>query len=416
MNLGIPRGVQDILPDETPFWHLIENTARNLFEKYNYEEIRTPIFEFTELFIKGTGETTDIVMKEMYTFQDKKGRSLTLRPEGTPGVIRAYLMNKIYATTPIWKVYYIGPMFRYERPQAGRYRQFHQLGVEVLGRKDPYIDFEIINLAIEFLKTLELENLEVEINSLGCTKCRPAYREALKNYFSQYKDILSPIDQERLERNPLRILDSKDEKIIPLKENAPQPLDFLCDDCKNHFERVLNYMNEADLSFKISPKLVRGLDYYTRTVFEITTTSLGAQNAVVGGGRYDNLVETYGGPSTPGLGFALGIERLILLLKQQNKIKIERPPLIFIAIEKEKHVKKAMEIAKSLRTNYRVEMGSPEESLRTQLKWADKLNSDYVIFVNQGIENNILKIKNFKTGEEKEIKIEDIKELQHVVL
>jgi len=175
-------------------------------------------------------------------------------------------------------------------------------------------------------------------------------------------------------------------------------------------------MNEADLSFKISPKLVRGLDYYTRTVFEITTTSLGAQNAVVGGGRYDNLVETYGGPSTPGLGFALGIERLILLLKQQNKIKIERPPLIFIAIEKEKHVKKAMEIAKSLRTNYRVEMGSPEESLRTQLKWADKLNSDYVIFVNQGIENNILKIKNFKTGEEKEIKIEDIKELQHVVL
>jgi len=226
MNLGIPRGVQDILPDETPFWHLIENTARNLFEKYNYEEIRTPIFEFTELFIKGTGETTDIVMKEMYTFQDKKGRSLTLRPEGTPGVIRAYLMNKIYATTPIWKVYYIGPMFRYERPQAGRYRQFHQLGVEVLGRKDPYIDFEIINLAIEFLKTLELENLEVEINSLGCTKCRPAYREALKNYFSQYKDILSPIDQERLERNPLRILDSKDEKIIPLKENAPQPLDF----------------------------------------------------------------------------------------------------------------------------------------------------------------------------------------------
>ena len=416
MNLGIPRGVQDILPDEIPFWHLIENTARNLFEKYNYEEIRTPIFEFTELFIKGTGETTDIVMKEMYTFQDKKGRSLTLRPEGTPGVIRAYLMNKIYATTPIWKVYYIGPMFRYERPQAGRYRQFHQLGVEVLGRKDPYIDFEIINLAIEFLKTLELENLEVEINSLGCTKCRPAYREALKNYFSQYKDILSPIDQERLERNPLRILDSKDEKIIPLKENAPQPLDFLCDDCRNHLERVLKYMKEANLSFKISPKLVRGLDYYTRTVFEITTTSLGAQNAVVGGGRYDNLVETYGGPSTPGLGFALGVERLILLLKQQNKIKIERPLLIFIAIEEEKYVKKAMEIAKILRTNYRVEMGSPEESLRTQLKWADKLNSDYVIFVNQGIENNTLKIKNFKTGEEKEIKIEELKELQHIVL
>lgn len=411
MNIGIPRGVQDILPDEIPFWHLIENIARSLFEKYNYEEIRTPIFEFTELFIKGTGETTDIVMKEMYTFQDKKGRSLTLRPEGTPGVIRAYLMNKIYATKPVWKVYYIGPMFRYERPQAGRYRQFHQLGVEVLGRKDPYIDFEVISLAVEILKSLRLENLEIEINSLGCLKCRPSYREALKNYFYQYKDLLSPIDQERLERNPLRILDSKDEKIIPLKENAPQPLDFLCDDCKDHFDKVLKYLQEAKLNFKISPKLVRGLDYYTRTVFEITTTSLGAQNAVVGGGRYDNLVETYGGPSTPGLGFALGMERLILLIKQQDKIKIEKPSLFFLAIEDEKYIKKAVEISKILRINHRVEIGSPNESLRTQLKWADKLNSDYVIFINQRIEKDILRIKNFKTGEEKEIRIENLKEL-----
>ncbi len=411
MNIGLPRGVQDILPDEIPFWHLVENIARNLFEKYNYEEIRTPIFEFTELFIKGTGETTDIVMKEMYTFQDKKGRSFTLRPEGTPGVIRAYLMNKIYATKPVWKVYYIGPMFRYERPQAGRYRQFHQLGVEVLGRKDPYIDFEVISLAVEILKSLRLENLEIEINSLGCLKCRPAYREALKNYFYQYKDFLSPIDQERLERNPLRILDSKDEKIIPLKEKAPQPLDFLCDDCKDHFDKVLKYLREAKLGFKISPKLVRGLDYYTRTVFEITTTSLGAQNAVVGGGRYDNLVETYGGPSTPGLGFALGMERLLLLIKQQNKIKIEKPSLFFIAVEDEKYIKKAMEISKILRINHRVEIGSPNEPLRTQLKWADKLNSDYVIFINQMTENDVLRIKNFKTGEEKEIRIENLKEL-----
>ncbi|ACK42249.1 MULTISPECIES: histidine--tRNA ligase [Dictyoglomus] len=411
MSIGLPRGVQDILPDEIPFWHLIENIARSLFEKYNYEEIRTPIFEFTELFVKGTGETTDIVMKEMYTFQDKKGRSLTLRPEGTPGVIRAYLMNKIYTTKPIWKVYYIGPMFRYERPQSGRYRQFHQLGVEVLGRKDPYIDFEVISLAVEILKSLKLENLEIEINSLGCLKCRPAYREALKNYFYQYKDLLSPIDQERLERNPLRILDSKDEKIIPLKENAPQPLDFLCNDCKDHFDKVLRYLQEASLNFKISPKLVRGLDYYTRTVFEITTTSLGAQNAVVGGGRYDNLVETYGGPSTPGLGFALGMERLILLIKQQDKIKIEKPSLFFLAIENEKYIKKAVEISKILRINHRVEIGSPNEPLRTQLKWADKLNSDYVIFINQMIEKDILRIKNFKTGEEKEIRIENLKEL-----
>jgi histidyl-tRNA synthetase len=302
-------------------------------------------------------------------------------------------------------------MFRYERPQSGRYRQFHQLGVEVLGRKDPYIDFEVISLAVEILKSLKLENLEIEINSLGCLKCRPAYREALKNYFYQYKDLLSPIDQERLERNPLRILDSKDEKIIPLKENAPQPLDFLCNDCKDHFDKVLRYLQEASLNFKISPKLVRGLDYYTRTVFEITTTSLGAQNAVVGGGRYDNLVETYGGPSTPGLGFALGMERLILLIKQQDKIKIEKPSLFFLAIENEKYIKKAVEISKILRINHRVEIGSPNEPLRTQLKWADKLNSDYVIFINQMIEKDILRIKNFKTGEEKEIRIENLKEL-----
>jgi histidyl-tRNA synthetase len=402
MNIELPRGVQDILPEDIPFWHLIENTARKLFESYNYEEIRTPIFEYTELFRKGTGETTDIVMKEMYTFTDKKGRSLTLRPEGTPGVIRAFLTNKIYNQKPVWKVYYIGPMFRYERPQAGRYRQFHQLGVEVLGRKDPYIDFEVIKLAVDLLKNLKLENLEVEINSLGCMKCRPNYREALINYFRKYEDQLSSIDKERLERNPLRLLDSKDEKLIALKDQAPQPIDYLCDECKLHFEKVQKYLTLDNIRYKLSPKLVRGLDYYTRTVFEITTTSLGSQNAVVGGGRYDNLVETYGGPSTPGLGFALGMERLIILLKQQNHITLPYRPLIFITLSEE-HVETGIKLANILREKYRVDMGSPQENLRTQLKWADKLGSDLVIFLNEEIAKNKLKIKNFKTGEEKYI-------------
>ena len=402
MNIELPRGVQDILPEDIPFWHLIENTARKLFESYNYEEIRTPIFEYTELFRKGTCETTDIVMKEMYTFTDKKGRSLTLRPEGTPGVIRAFLTNKIYNQKPVWKVYYIGPMFRYERPQAGRYRQFHQLGVEVLGRKDPYIDFEVIKLAVDLLKNLKLENLEVEINSLGCMKCRPNYREALINYFRKYEDQLSSIDKERLERNPLRLLDSKDEKLIALKDQAPQPIDYLCDECKLHFEKVQKYLTLDNIRYKLSPKLVRGLDYYTRTVFEITTTSLGSQNAVVGGGRYDNLVETYGGPSTPGLGFALGMERLIILLKQQNHITLPYRPLIFITLSEE-HVETGIKLANILREKYRVDMGSPQENLRTQLKWADKLGSDLVIFLNEEIAKNKLKIKNFKTGEEKYI-------------
>jgi histidyl-tRNA synthetase len=402
MNIELPRGVQDILPEDIPYWHLIENTARKLFESYNYEEIRTPIFEYTELFRKGTGETTDIVMKEMYTFTDKKGRSLTLRPEGTPGVIRAFLTNKIYNQKPVWKVYYIGPMFRYERPQAGRYRQFHQLGVEVLGRKDPYIDFEVIKLAVDLLKNLKLENLEVEINSLGCMKCRPNYREALINYFRKYEDQLSSIDKERLERNPLRLLDSKDEKLIALKDQAPQPIDYLCDECKLHFEKVQKYLTLDNIRYKLSPKLVRGLDYYTRTVFEITTTSLGSQNAVVGGGRYDNLVETYGGPSTPGLGFALGMERLIILLKQQNHITLPYRPLIFVTLSEE-HVETGIKLANILRGKYRVDMGSPQENLRTQLKWADKLGSDLVIFLNEEIAKNKLKIKNFKTGEEKYI-------------
>jgi histidyl-tRNA synthetase len=402
MNIELPRGVQDILPEDIPYWHHIENTARKLFESYNYEEIRTPIFEYTELFRKGTGETTDIVMKEMYTFTDKKGRSLTLRPEGTPGVIRAFLTNKIYNQKPVWKVYYIGPMFRYERPQAGRYRQFHQLGVEVLGRKDPYIDFEVIKLAVDLLKNLKLENLEVEINSLGCMKCRPNYREALINYFRKYEDQLSSIDKERLERNPLRLLDSKDEKLIALKDQAPQPIDYLCDECKLHFEKVQKYLTLDNIRYKLSPKLVRGLDYYTRTVFEITTTSLGSQNAVVGGGRYDNLVETYGGSSTPGLGFALGMERLIILLKQQNHITLPYRPLIFITLSEE-HVETGIKLANILRGKYRVDMGSPQENLRTQLKWADKLGSDLVIFLNEDIAKNKLKIKNFKTGEEKYI-------------
>jgi histidyl-tRNA synthetase len=409
-NIGLPRGVQDIMPEEVDIWQFIEETAREIFESYNYKEIRTPIFEFTELFVKGTGDTTDIVIKEMYTFLDKKGRSLTLRPEGTPGVVRAYLMNKIYSNNIPWKVYYIGPMFRYERPQAGRYRQFHQLGIEVLGIKDPIADFEIIKIALDFLQRLKLSNLEIDINSLGCIKCRPYYKEALKEYFFSVQEELSEIDKDRLKRNPLRLLDSKDENIIKLKEKAPQSLDYLCEECKEHFEKVKNYLDMDNINYKVNPKLVRGLDYYTRTVFEISTNLLGAQNAIVGGGRYDNLVETYGGPSIPGLGFAIGMERLIILLSKLGiNLKNKEKKLIYFLIPEDKYLKTAIDLSQYLiEKKFKINIGNPNTSLKNQLKIANKIGADYVFFVDSITNENKIKIKNLSTGEEKIIPLNEL--------
>lgn len=401
--IGLPRGVQDIMPSEIKIWQFIEKTAREIFEIYNYQEIRTPIFEFTELFTKGTGETTDIVIKEMYTFSDKKGRSLTLRPEGTPGVVRSFIMNKIYNLNIPWKIYYIGPMFRYERPQAGRYRQFHQIGVEVLGIKDPISDFEIIKIAGELLKNLNLNNIEVEINSLGCQRCRPIYRRALMDYFKSFKHELSEIDKERLERNPLRLLDSKDEKLIEIKEKAPHALDYICGECQEHFKKLRNYLNTSNIPHKINPKLVRGLDYYTRTVFEITTDILGAQNAIVGGGRYDNLVETYGGPPTPGLGFALGIERLILLLSKMNlDLNLDEKKLIYLAIIDKNFDNFIIDLSEKLtEKKYKVEIGDPSLPLKNHLKIADRLKAELVIFIDSLIREEKIKTKKLKTGEER---------------
>ncbi len=405
--IGLPRGVQDIMPSEVKIWQFIEKTAREIFESYNYQEIRTPIFEFTELFTKGTGETTDIVIKEMYTFLDKKGRSLTLRPEGTPGVVRAFIMNKIYNLNIPWKVYYIGPMFRYERPQAGRYRQFHQLGVELLGIKDPIADFEIIKIAVEFLKNLNLANIEVEINSLGCQKCRPIYRKALMDYFASFKHELSEIDKERLERNPLRLLDSKEEKMIEIKEKAPSALDYICGECQEHFEKLKNYLNISNIPYKINPKLVRGLDYYTRTVFEITTDILGAQNAIVGGGRYDNLVEIYGGPPIPGLGFALGIERLILLLSKIDlDLSLDEKKLIYLAIIDQNSNNFIIDLSEKLiEKKYRIEIGDPSLPLKNHLKIANRLKAELVIFIDSLIKEEKIKVKKLKTGEERILNI-----------
>ncbi|MCS7202743.1 MAG: histidine--tRNA ligase [Dictyoglomus sp.] len=406
--IGLPRGVQDVMPPESKLWQFIEKTAREVFEKYNYQEIRTPIFEFTELFIKGTGETTDIVIKEMYTFLDKKGRSLTLRPEGTPGVVRAYIMNKIYNSNVPWKVYYFGPMFRYERPQAGRYRQFYQLGVEVLGIKDPIADFEIIKIAVDFLRSLNLYKIEVEINSIGCQKCRPIYRKVLVDYFLSFKNELSEIDKERLERNPLRLLDSKDEKMMPIKERAPSALEYICKECQEHFEKVKNYLSIANIPYKINSKLVRGLDYYTRTVFEITTDILGAQNAIGGGGRYDNLVEAYGGPPTPGLGFAFGIERLILLLSKTN-LNLDKKKLIYLAILEENLLNFVVDLTEKLKNkNYIIELGAPSLSLKNHLKIADKLRAEMVIFIDSLLQERKIKVKKLNTGEEKILSFDNI--------
>ena len=314
------RGTQDILPDNIYKWNHVESVIKELCALYGYSEIRTPMFEDTKLFLRGIGDTTDVVAKEMYTFEDRGGRSITLRPENTAAVVRSYLEHKLYGDQQVHKLFYIGSMFRYDRPQAGRYREFHQFGVEVLGASSPAADAEVINLAYTLFKTLGLKELELHINSIGDYKCRPIYRQTLIEFFEEKEDQLCDDCQARLHKNPLRILDCKEDSCRRASAGAPKITDYLCDECEKKFEAVKRYLAALEIPFSVDSRLVRGLDYYTNTAFEIQYPPLGAQSAICGGGRYDGLVEDVGGPSTPGIGFAVGLERLLLALEMQKLI------------------------------------------------------------------------------------------------
>jgi len=371
-SIQVVRGTRDILPGETGYWQRVEATARSLLTRSAYQEIRTPIFEQTELFERGIGEATDIVSKEMYSFQDRGERWVTLRPEGTAGVVRAFLEHKLYAQGGIQRLWYTGPMFRYERPQAGRQRQFHQLGVEVLGSADPRADAEVIAIASDLLKTLGLSHWKLDLNSVGSLEDRQHYREKLVTYFTPYMAELDRDSQERLHRNPLRILDSKDPRTQAIAQTAPSILDYLGSDSRQHFEQVQQHLSNLGISYQLNPRLVRGLDYYTHTAFEMQVDNLGAQATVCGGGRYDRLVQELGGPDTPAIGWAIGLERLILLLQQLN-LPLQTTLDFYLVAKGREAEAQALTLSQTLRqAGFAVELDLSGSAFGKQLKRADR--------------------------------------------
>ena len=413
MKIVAPKGTRDILPSEIHKWHYIEKIIRKVMNLYGFYEIRTPIFEYTELFQRGIGETTDIVNKEMYTFTDKKGRSITLRPENTASVVRAYLEHKLYGQEGIGKFYYIGPMFRYERPQAGRQRQFYQYGMEILGTKDPKADVEIIKATEEIYRRLGLTNYKILINSVGCPKCRPKYEEQLKLYLKDKYDELCDDCKVRYHKNPLRILDCKREGCRKATENAPKIIDYLCQECKEHFNKVLEYLDTLGIRYEINHRLVRGLDYYTKTAFEVIAGGLGAQDAVGGGGRYDGLAVEIGGKEIPGVGFAGGMERLILALTSAGiEFPREDIPTLFVVFRKEVE-KEAFSLIFRLREkNIKTDYALGKNGIKTQLKEANKRGAKYTIILGEDeIQKGILTLKDMEKGESREIKEEDLYKL-----
>jgi histidyl-tRNA synthetase len=366
------RGTRDILPSEMGYWQQVERVAAQVLEQALYQEIRTPIFEQTALFERGIGEATDVVGKEMYSFLDRGDRSLTLRPEGTAGVVRALIEHNLQASGGVQRLWYKGPMFRYERPQAGRQRQFHQIGVEVLGSADPRADAEVIALGTDILQTLGLKNLHLSLNSVGNVEDRQQYREALVNYLTPYHADLDPDSQARLSRNPLRILDSKDQKTQEIVRQAPNILDYLGDRSRQHFEQVQQLLSDLGIVYQLNPSLVRGLDYYTHTAFEIQSDDLGAQATVCGGGRYDGLVSSLGGPDTPAVGWAIGLERLILLLQQLQPVPSPRPDFYLVS-KGEKAEPQALLLAQRLRqAGFSAELDLSGSAFGKQFKRADR--------------------------------------------
>lgn len=402
------KGTRDILPKESEVWQYIESKAKEIFENYGYKEIRVPVIESLELFQRGVGEATDVVQKEMYCFEDRGGRKVALRPEGTAGVVRAYIENGLSSEPSPLKLWYHMPMYRYENVQKGRQREFNQLGAELFGTESYMADVETIEMVEQLFQSLNIKDIELNINSIGCTECRKKYIEALKEYIRPNLESYCETCKTRFEKNPMRILDCKEEKCKELNKNAPKILDYLCEECKMHFENVKNMLDKLEIEYKIDPNIVRGLDYYTKTVFEFVSKLDGL--TVLGGGRYDGLVEELGGAKTPAIGFASGMERLIDVFKNNNpNLKLEKNMHIFVAYIGEEANIYATKLVKNLRQQgIYAEKDIMGRSIKAQFKYADKKKANYVITIGDNeIETKTATIKNLQTGEEKQISIGD---------
>ena len=411
MLTNAPRGTKDILPDTVGEWTYVEQKIRELCGRYGYQEIRTPMFEQTELFHRGIGEGTDVVDKEMYTFTDRGQRSITLRPENTASAVRAYLQNKLYGENSLTKLFYIGSMFRYDRPQAGRMREFHQFGIEALGEENPAVDAEVIMLAMDFLTSLGLKDLKLSLNSVGCPKCRPIYRKVLQDYFRDKLDTLCDDCKDRFERSPLRILDCKTDADKPFMPAAPKITDCLCDECKDHFHKVQEYLTQAGVEFELDPRLVRGLDYYTKTAFEIKYAPLGAQSAIAGGGRYDGLIEEIGGKPTPAVGFASGLERVLLALEKQELLpEMTKTADAFVVALGESASGPAFKLLTKLRqAGLKANMDYAGRSMKAQMKQANKAKARFALIIGEDeVKESCVMLKDMEKSEQQKVSFDTI--------
>ena len=414
MEIQAPKGTKDMLPQDAYKWHYVEGILREVSKAFGVREIRTPIFEHTELFLRGVGETTDIVQKEMYTFNDKGDRSITLKPEGTAPTVRAFIENRLFNEAQPTKLYYIIPCFRYENVQKGRLRQFHQYGVEVFGSKEPSMDAEVISLAMEALKNLGLQSLSLNINNLGCPKCRPKYNEALKKYLEDNYDSLCGVCKTRFEKNPMRILDCTEKTCKEITKNAPIILDYILEECDSHFTEVKKYLDALNIKYTIDPGIVRGLDYYTKTIFEILNDDF----TVCGGGRYDKLIDEIGGPEMPAVGFGLGLERLIMTLEKEG-IEIPREDVIelYIGARGEEAKTEAFVLANKLRANgVKTEVNHMGRSIKAEMKYANKIGSLFTTIIGDDeLQNKTLKLKRMSDGEQFEVSLDNINEIAKVI-
>ena len=411
MLTNAPRGTKDILPDTVGEWTYVEQKIRELCDRYGYQEIRTPMFEHTELFHRGIGEGTDVVDKEMYTFTDRGQRSITLRPENTASAVRAYLQNKLYGENSLTKLFYIGSMFRYDRPQAGRMREFHQFGIEALGEENPAVDAEVIMLAMDFLTSLGLKDLKLSLNSVGCPKCRPIYRKVLQDYVRDKLDTLCDDCKDRFERSPLRILDCKTDADKPFMPAAPKITDCLCDECKDHFHKVQEYLTQAGVEFELDPRLVRGLDYYTKTAFEIKYAPLGAQSAIAGGGRYDGLIEEIGGKPTPAVGFASGLERVLLALEKQELLpEMTKTADAFVVALGESASGPAFKLLTKLRqAGLKANMDYAGRSMKAQMKQANKAKARFALIIGEDeVKESCVMLKDMEKSEQQKVSFDTI--------